>query len=113
MNCCDDIIMCKLINYEKPWQAPHGTITESWDALAKKLMQTPGFGCHKTGKKIRSRFLELMSWYGKEDKASLRKSGTDEDYEDLRILVILRISYHEPDFNFNLFDKIKLCKIVF
>ena len=38
MNCCDDIIMCKLINYEKPWQAPHGTITESWDALAKKLM---------------------------------------------------------------------------
>ena len=100
MNCCDDVIMCKLINYEKPWQATHGTITETWDELAKKLMQTPGFGCHKTGKKIRSRFLELMLWFGKEDKASLRKSGTEEQYEE-RDQLLQGIKQQMDDWNQN------------
>ncbi|RHY23236.1 hypothetical protein DYB32_009265, partial [Aphanomyces invadans] len=71
-----------MITFASRWEADHGKQLQAWSAIADALGQSATFGLKKTGPAIKTRFDVLMSRFVRGESASLRKSGTAEEYEE-------------------------------
>ncbi|KAG9406484.1 hypothetical protein AC1031_002802 [Aphanomyces cochlioides] len=87
MAVCDDIIMLNEIVFSEPWTCKRNDTSKTWNSLADKLSKTRGFGVQKDGKVIRKRFETIVSSYKKGEMECLRKSGTNEEYDERRKLI--------------------------
>jgi hypothetical protein len=76
----DDILLLKQANLLEPWKEK--VIMTAWDDIARTLRSLPQFGVDKDGKACRARFHLLVRHRRDQNSASLRKSGTEEEYEE-------------------------------
>jgi hypothetical protein len=86
----DDVVLLRVVNSMRPWQAPIGTsngIMKMFADIADACKQDPKFRVEKTGTALRTRFLSLVNQYKIDQCRSLRQSGTVEDYKEREILL--------------------------
>ncbi|OQS05122.1 hypothetical protein THRCLA_02692 [Thraustotheca clavata] len=94
-NAWDDVLLCRVVNQRKPWMAPSGEIMITWGEIAESLMHTRGFGVKKDGPACKTRFEKILKMTIGGEKDMLRKTGTEEEYEERERL--LREMYDQID----------------
>ncbi|KAG9414447.1 hypothetical protein AC1031_013805 [Aphanomyces cochlioides] len=93
MAVCDDIIMLNEIVFFEPWPRKRNDTSNTWNSHTDKLTMIRGFGVQKDGKAIRKRFETILSSYKKGEMESLRKSRTNEEYDERRKLITVFVSH--------------------
>ncbi|OQR94693.1 hypothetical protein ACHHYP_01000 [Achlya hypogyna] len=94
-NAWDDVLLCRAVNQRKPWMAPSGEIMLYWSEIADTLMRTRGFGVKKDGPACKTRFEKILRMTIGGEKDMLRKTGTEEEYDERERL--LRNMYEQID----------------
>ncbi|EQC29852.1 hypothetical protein SDRG_12398 [Saprolegnia diclina VS20] len=94
-NAWDDVLLCRAVNARKPWTAPSGEIMLYWAEIADTLMRTRGFGVKKDGPACKTRFEKILRMTIGGEKEMLRKTGTDDEYDERERL--LRNMYEQID----------------
>ena len=87
----DDIALLKEVISLFPYGEPHGMMGKAWETIYANFKKH----CHQVGKKteaptsagLKRRIGELLKQWSKEEVHSLRKSGTDEDFEEKEMLL--------------------------
>jgi hypothetical protein len=87
----DDIALLKETISLFPHGEPHGLMGKAWETICVNFKRH----CHQVGKKaeaptsagLKRRIGELLKQWAKEEIQSLRKSGTDEDFEEKEMLL--------------------------
>jgi hypothetical protein len=69
----DDVALLREALDERPWEAAHGFILSTWEAVAGRLTAT--FNRDITADAAQKRFNKLLEHFRKEEMDSLRKSG--------------------------------------
>ncbi|RHY15352.1 hypothetical protein DYB32_010770 [Aphanomyces invadans] len=80
--CHHDIKLLLQVTFTSPWEAEHGKQAHAWTSIAAALGQLSGFGLKKKGPAMKARFDALMSRFVRGESASLRKSGTSEEFDE-------------------------------
>ena len=74
-----DIALLKQAMDERPFLAPRGSQDKQWDKVALALREVE---ISATGRSLRDRFNKLVKLFNSNDQRNLRKSGTEEEYEE-------------------------------
>eukprot|EP00644_Phytophthora_capsici_P010776 jgi/Phyca11/104165/e_gw1.9.548.1 len=80
----DDIVLLRSVNLVKPWEAAMGTtngIMKAFEVVAAKCRAVDGFP-KKDGPALRTRFDRLVRTFREAQRASLRSSGSTEEYKE-------------------------------
>eukprot|EP00644_Phytophthora_capsici_P005471 jgi/Phyca11/96385/e_gw1.1.1423.1 len=80
----DDIVLQRCVNLVKPWEAAMGTtngIMKAFEVVAAKCRAVDGFP-KKDGPALRTRFDRLVRTFREAQRASLRSSGSTEEYKE-------------------------------
>lgn len=84
----------------KPWARARGHLMKAWEEVSSACMKNPRFGCKTTGKKCQARFRDMVMKYKEDNAESLRRSGTEEEYDEQQMLlddVVPMLEDHEEN----------------
>ncbi|ETV86031.1 hypothetical protein H257_02519 [Aphanomyces astaci] len=79
---CHDIMLLQQVSLSRPWEGEYGTVMTIWAEVATELNRMPGFSMVKKPGALKTRFEYLLAKHEKGESASLRKSGTTEEYSE-------------------------------
>ena len=75
------------MNKERPFLKGRNNIMKCWDAVSLACMKNALFGVRTGGKKCQTQWNLVVSKYNADNAEALRKSGTDEEYDELKQLL--------------------------
>ncbi|RHZ32873.1 hypothetical protein DYB31_004885 [Aphanomyces astaci] len=93
-----DIQLLKQVNLSKPWEAGYGKVMAAWVEVCREVIRIPGFKINKKPQGLKTRFDLLIKTHCEGEMASMRKSGTSEDYTE-RDLLLTDIKARMDDFD--------------
>ncbi|KAG6951475.1 hypothetical protein JG688_00013715 [Phytophthora aleatoria] len=82
----DDILLLSQVLETKPWAYPH--LMDGWQEVCDQLRQHSDFNLDKTAGACQARMVLLLDHLRAGNIAALRKSGTSQEYERKRELLI-------------------------
>ncbi|KAG1694292.1 hypothetical protein DVH05_021644 [Phytophthora capsici] len=82
----DDILLLTQVLITKPWAYPQ--LMDGWQEVCEQLREHNDFNLEKTAGACQARMLLLLDHFHAGNVAALRKSGTSEEYERKRELLI-------------------------
>uniref|UniRef100_M4B2Y2 HTH CENPB-type domain-containing protein n=1 Tax=Hyaloperonospora arabidopsidis (strain Emoy2) TaxID=559515 RepID=M4B2Y2_HYAAE len=82
----DDILLLTQVKVTKPWAYPH--LMDGWQAVCSELRKHSNFNLEKTAGACQARVALLLDHLRAGNVAALRKSGTLEEYEQKRELLV-------------------------
>ncbi|KAG9412121.1 hypothetical protein AC1031_017751 [Aphanomyces cochlioides] len=80
--CRDDVSLLQQVSLCRPWEAGYGKVMEHWAEIATKLKDTSSFRLKKNAPALKTRFEAIMAKFSNGEAASIRKSGTVEEYDE-------------------------------
>ena len=75
-----DIALLQQVLADRPFLAPHGQQDDAWQAVATNLRDAAE-GFKATGRAMRDRYNHLVRIFQSDNRESLRRSGSAEEYE--------------------------------
>jgi hypothetical protein len=81
------VSLLRLVILRTPYAAPYKSKVSAWDAVANEYNEAEGEPNAITGRKAKEKFEFLLATFRKEEAESLRKSGTDEEYDEMKRLL--------------------------
>ncbi|RQM30371.1 hypothetical protein B5M09_012736 [Aphanomyces astaci] len=86
-DCFHDIQLLKQVNLSKPWEAGYGKVMAAWVEVCREVIRIPGYKINKKPEGLKTRFDLLIKTHCEGEVASMRKSGTSEDYTEKDLLL--------------------------
>ncbi|RHZ05385.1 hypothetical protein DYB37_001195 [Aphanomyces astaci] len=75
-------MLLQQVSLSRPWEGEYGKVMTIWAEVATELNRMPGFSMVKKPGALKTRFEYLLAKHEKGESASLRKSGTTEEYSE-------------------------------
>ncbi|KAG9416549.1 hypothetical protein AC1031_000949 [Aphanomyces cochlioides] len=97
MSIADDILLLNEVILTRPWESRRTAARTAWESIATSLSREDGLTSKKSGPALRKRFNFLVKKHALNEQASLRKSGSSEEY-DVRDQLLTDISSRMSDF---------------
>ncbi|ETV63634.1 hypothetical protein H257_19436, partial [Aphanomyces astaci] len=79
--------MLKQVNLSKPWEAGYDKVMAAWVEVCREVNRIPGYKINKKPEGLKTRFDLLIKTHCEGEVASMRKSGTSEDYTEKDLLL--------------------------
>ncbi|RHY94773.1 hypothetical protein DYB26_005257, partial [Aphanomyces astaci] len=79
--------LLKQVNLSKPCEAGNGKVMVAWVEDCWEVNRIPGFKINKKPEGLKTRFDLLIKTHCEDEVASMRKSGTSEDYTESDLLL--------------------------
>ncbi|RLO07659.1 hypothetical protein DYB28_005228, partial [Aphanomyces astaci] len=79
--------LLKQVNLSKPCEAGNGKVMVAWVEDCWEVNRIPGFKINKKPEGLKTRFDLLIKTHCEGEVASMRKSGTSEDYTESDLLL--------------------------
>ena len=87
LNANDRIILCIEVDAIRPFIESRGKKGLAWAQVAANCMKNPNFGVKTDGKKMQEAFNNMIKAVREENETSVYRSGSDEEYTQLRQLL--------------------------
>lgn len=77
--------LVRIVMIYRPSEANHGSVTDSWDTIAKEYSSSIGELESITGRAARDHYKAILKKHRRDMEASARASGVDEDETELTV----------------------------
>ncbi|RHY99827.1 hypothetical protein DYB26_004883 [Aphanomyces astaci] len=97
MSASDDIALLNEVSFSRPWESRRSAAGLAWEKIAKKLTTDTSLSAFKSGPALRKRTEFLLKKHAANEHASLRKSGSTEEY-DVRTQLLTDVATRIADY---------------
>ena len=91
-----EILFLRAVEAERPWERPYGALRLGWEDVARDYNSAVGDSNALTWEGARRHWERLLAIHNNNEQASLRASGTEEEYtEQEELLTDLATHYND------------------